>query len=185
MLSTPATGGRSGPGDFNKETAPMWQQVIDTLRDEFSDLPDATQWTRLLVRLGLAVLLGALIGYEREQRESAAGLRTHMLVCVGTTIILMTARLDGIPLGEMSKVIEGVVAGIGFLGGGVILKLTSEREIRGITTAASIWTTAAIGIAVGLGQVWIAFVSLLIVWLILFVIGYVEKKVWGMNDDNA
>jgi putative Mg2+ transporter-C (MgtC) family protein len=153
--------------------------------DELVFLPPWSLASQVMVRLLIAALFGGIIGYERERIGKAAGLRTHMLVCVGTTIILMTARLDGIPLGEMSKVIEGVVAGIGFLGGGVILKLTSEREIRGITTAASIWTTAAIGIAVGLGQVWIAFVSLLIVWLILFVIGYVEKKVWGMNEDNA
>jgi putative Mg2+ transporter-C (MgtC) family protein len=108
-----------------------------------------------------------------------------MLVCVGTAIIIIVARLDGIPLGEMSKVIEGVVAGIGFIGGGVILKLSQEREIKGVTTAAGIWTTAAIGIAVGLGQVWIAIVSMMVVWLILFVLGYFEKNVWGMDEDKA
>ena len=153
--------------------------------DELVFLPPSSLAVPVIVRLLIAALFGGIIGYERERIGKAAGLRTHMLVCVGTTIILMTARLDGIPLGEMSKVIEGVVAGIGFLGAGVILKLTSEREIRGITTAASIWVTAAIGLAVGLGQVWIALVSLLIVWLILFVVGYVEKKVWDMDEDNA
>jgi putative Mg2+ transporter-C (MgtC) family protein len=118
-------------------------------------------------------------------KGKAAGIRTHMLVCMGTAVIIMTARLDGIPLAEMSKVIEGVVAGIGFLGGGVILKLSQEREIRGVTTAAGIWTTAAIGIAVGLGQVWIAIVSMIVVWMILYILGYFEKHVWGMDKDNA
>jgi putative Mg2+ transporter-C (MgtC) family protein len=153
--------------------------------DELVFLPSWSLALQVIIRLLIAAIFGGIIGYEREQKGKAAGLRTHMLVCLGTTIIIMTARLDGIPLGEMSKVIEGVVAGIGFLGGGVILKLTSEREIRGITTAASIWATAAIGIAVGLGQVWIALVSLLIVWLILFVLASVEQKLWPMKEDNA
>ena len=153
--------------------------------DELVFLPSWSLALQVIVRLLIAAIFGGIIGYEREQKGKAAGLRTHMLVCLGTTIIIMTARLDGIPLGEMSKVIEGVVAGIGFLGGGVILKLTSEREIRGVTTAASIWATAAIGIAVGLGQVWIALVSLLIVWLILFVLASVQQKLWPMKEDNA
>jgi putative Mg2+ transporter-C (MgtC) family protein len=152
--------------------------------DELILLPPWSLALQVVVRLLLAALFGGIVGYEREQHGKAAGLRTHMLVCLGTTIIIMTARLDGIPLGEMSKVIEGVVAGIGFVGGGVILKLTAAREILGITTAASIWATAAIGIAVGLGQVWIALVSLLVVWLILAVVGYVEKKVWGLAEDK-
>jgi putative Mg2+ transporter-C (MgtC) family protein len=67
----------------------------------------------------------------------------------------------------------------------VILKLSQEREIRGVTTAAGIWTTCGIGIAVGLGQVWIAIVSMVVVWIILFVVGRLEKGVWGMEDDKA
>lgn len=153
--------------------------------DELTIIPPWSDAFQVIVRLLIAAILGGVIGYEREQKGKAAGLRTHMLVCLGTTIIIMTARLDGIPQAEMSKVIEGVVAGIGFLGGGVILKLTSEREIRGLTTAASIWVTAGIGIAVGLGQVWIALVSLVMVWIILVVVGYVEKKIWPTKEDDA
>jgi putative Mg2+ transporter-C (MgtC) family protein len=153
--------------------------------DELVLIPQWDLALQVVIRLLIAAVLGGSIGYERELKGKAAGIRTHMLVCVGTAIIIIVARLDGIPMAEMSKVIEGIVAGIGFIGGGVILKLTQEREIRGITTAAGIWTTAAIGIAVGLGQVWIAVVSALAVWLILSVLGYLEKNVWGMDEDKA
>jgi putative Mg2+ transporter-C (MgtC) family protein len=153
--------------------------------DELVVIPPWDLAFQVVVRLLIAALLGGSIGFEREMKGKAAGIRTHMLVCMGTAVIIMTARLDGIPLAEMSKVIEGVVAGIGFLGGGVILKLSQEREIRGVTTAAGIWTTAAIGIAVGLGQVWIAIVSMIVVWMILYILGYFEKHVWGMDKDNA
>ncbi|MCX6045795.1 MAG: MgtC/SapB family protein [Chloroflexi bacterium] len=153
--------------------------------DELILIPDGSLALQVIVRLLIAAGLGGIVGYEREQKGKAAGIRTHMLVCLGATIIIIVARLDGIPLAEMSKIIEGVVTGIGFLGAGVILKLNRERKIHGITTAASIWTTSAIGIAVGLGQVWIAVVSLLVVWIILSVLGHFEKNVWEMTDDNA
>jgi putative Mg2+ transporter-C (MgtC) family protein len=153
--------------------------------DELVLIPSWDLALQVTIRLLLAALFGGVIGYEREMKGKAAGIRTHMLVCVGTTIIIVVSRLDGIPIGEMSKVIEGIVAGIGFIGGGVILKLTQEREIKGLTTAASIWTTAAIGIAVGLGQIWIALVSMVVVWIILAVLGYVEVNIWGMKEDKA
>jgi len=153
--------------------------------DELVLIPDWVQALQVVIRLLIAALLGGIVGYERERKGKAAGIRTHMLVCLGTALIIIVARLDGIPQAEMSKVIEGVVAGIGFLGSGVILKLSQEREIWGITTAASIWTTAAIGLAVGLGQVWIAVISLIVVWVILFVLGYWEKQVWKMQQDKA
>ena len=153
--------------------------------DELVLIPDWVQALQVVIQLFIAALLGGIVGYERERKGKAAGIRTHMLVCLGTALIIIVARLDGIPQAEMSKVIEGVVAGIGFLGSGVILKLSQEREIWGITTAASIWTTAAIGLAVGLGQVWIAVISLIVVWVILFVLGYWEKQVWKMQQDKA
>jgi putative Mg2+ transporter-C (MgtC) family protein len=153
--------------------------------DELSIIPPWDLGLQVFVRLLIAAGLGGIIGYERDLRGKAAGIRTHMLVAVGTSIVIITARIDGIPQAEMSKVIEGLVAGIGFLGGGVILKLSAEREIRGVTTAAGIWTTAGIGIAVGLGQVWIAVVSTIVVWLILSVLGHFEKRVLGIDEDKA
>jgi putative Mg2+ transporter-C (MgtC) family protein len=153
--------------------------------DELVIIPPWDLALQVLVRLLIAAGLGGIIGYERDLRGKAAGIRTHMLVCVGTSIVIIAARLDGIPQAEMSKVIEGLVAGIGFLGGGVILKLSAEREIRGVTTAAGIWTTAGIGIATGLGQVWIAVISTVVVWIILSVLGHFEKRVLGIDEDKA
>jgi putative Mg2+ transporter-C (MgtC) family protein len=155
------------------------------LWDELVLIPSWDLALQVIIRLLLAALFGGIIGYEREMKGKAAGIRTHMLVSLGTCIIIVVSRLDGIPIAEMSKVIEGIVAGIGFIGGGVILKLAQEREIKGLTTAASIWTTAAIGIAVGLGQVWIAVISMVVVWIILAVLGHFEANIWGMNEDKA
>ena len=154
----------------------MWQQVLDTLRDEFSDLPDVTQWTRLLVRLGLAVLLGALIGYERERRDSAAGLRTHMLVALGTALFVLVPQQAGLSAADLSRVIQGVVAGVGFLGAGAVIKHAESGVVQGLTTAAGIWATAAIGVAVGLGREATAIASTVIVVVILGLLLRLEKR---------
>lgn len=150
--------------------------------DEMVIVPEWSLALQVIIRLLISAILGGSIGIEREMKGKAAGLRTQMLVCVGSTIIIMVARLDGIPDAEMSRIMQGILAGVGFIGGGVILKLTDAREVKGITTAASIWTTAAIGIAVGLGEIWIAILSMVVVWVILFVLGYVERHVWGVDD---
>ena len=154
----------------------MWQLIIDTLRHEFSDLSDAAQWVRLVVRLGLAVLLGALIGYEREQRESAAGLRTHMLVALGTALFVLVPQQAGLSNEDLSRVIQGVVAGVGFLGAGAVIKQAQSGQVHGLTTAAGIWSTAAIGVAVGLGREATAIVSAVTVVIILGFILRLEKR---------
>jgi putative Mg2+ transporter-C (MgtC) family protein len=137
---------------------------------------------QVVVRLVLAAILGGSIGLERLIKGKPAGLRTQMLVCMGSAMVLIVARLDGIPQSEIGRIISGILTGIGFIGGGVILKITNERKIRGVTTASSIWTTAAIGIAVGLGELWVAILCTLVVLLILFVLGYLETHVWGLAD---
>ena len=154
----------------------MGQTIIETLRAEFSDLTDATQWVRLIVRLGLAVLLGALIGWEREQRESAAGLRTHMLVCLGTALFVLVPQQAGLSNDELSRVIQGLVAGVGFLGAGAVIKQTQSGQVHGLTTAAGIWSTAAIGVAVGLGREATAIVSAITVVVILGLLVRIEKR---------
>jgi putative Mg2+ transporter-C (MgtC) family protein len=145
----------------------MWQEVVDTLRDEFSDLPDPAQWTRLLLRLGLALLLGAAIGYERERRDSTAGLRTHMLVALGTALFVLVPQQAGLSADGLSRIIQGLLAGIGFLGAGAVLKQADSGHVRGLTTAAGIWSTAAIGVAVGLGREATAIVSTVLVLAVL------------------
>ena len=129
-----------------------WQTVLDTVEAEFSDLSDAEQFTRMCVRLLLAVVLGAMLGLERELRGMAAGLRTHMLVALGAALFVVVPLQAGMGLDDVGRVLQGVISGIGFLGAGAIVKLSREGEIRGLTTAASIWLTSAIGITAGMGR---------------------------------
>ncbi|MEN3291485.1 MAG: putative Mg2+ transporter-C (MgtC) family protein [Burkholderiales bacterium] len=142
-------------------------EVLDTLRQEFSDLPDVAQVTRVCVRLLVAVILGGLLGYERETKGTAAGLRTHMLVALGAALFVLVPIQAGMSVPDMSRVLQGVVSGIGFLGAGAIIKLSQDREIRGVTTAASIWLTAAIGIAAGMGMEMTAILSTVLALIIL------------------
>jgi len=130
----------------------VWGDIYGTLRSEFADVPDIKELTRILLRLTLAVLLGGLIGYEREVSGKPAGLRTHMLVAMGSALFVLVPLQAGVPLTDMSRVLQGLISGIGFLGAGAIIKLNSEEDVRGLTTAASIWTVAAIGVACGLGR---------------------------------
>ena len=130
----------------------MWQEVGQTIASEFSDLPDAAQVTRILLRLTLAALLGGLLGIEREQKGKAAGVRTHMLVAMGAALFVLLSQQSGMEDDAVSRVVQGIIAGIGFLGAGTILKGDDEDKVRGLTTAAGIWLTAAIGVAAGMGR---------------------------------
>lgn len=148
-----------------------WQQVVHTVMTEFSDVPDPGQATRIVIRLSLAALLGGLLGWEREAQGKAAGVRTHMLVCMGSAMFVMVAQQTGAQANESSRVIQGVIAGVGFLGAGTILKdntaAHSASRIRGLTTAAGIWLTAAIGVAAGLGEETTALLSAVLAYGIL------------------
>jgi len=130
----------------------MWQSITSTLISEFSDLPDAAQVTRIVLRLALAAALGGVLGYERERQGKAAGVRTHMLVALGAALFVLVPQQAGVSDADMTRVIQGVVAGIGFLGAGSIIKGNDDDTVKGLTTAAGIWLTAAIGIACGLGR---------------------------------
>jgi putative Mg2+ transporter-C (MgtC) family protein len=123
-----------------------------TIQQEFSDLGNAEDITRLCVRLLVAVVLGGLLGWERESVGASAGLRTHMLVSLGSALFVLLPLQAGMQISDLSRVLQGVTAGIGFLGAGAILKLTDEKQIEGLTTAASVWLTAAVGIAAGMGR---------------------------------
>ena len=90
--------------------------------------------------------------WQWESRGQSAGLRTHMLVALGAALFVLVPLQVGISTADLSRVLQGVIAGIGFLGAGAIIKLNVEQEIRGLTTAASIWLTAAIGVAAGMGR---------------------------------
>lgn len=132
--------------------SPLWQEIWKTIQADFSDLPGVAQITQIAVRLLLAALCGGLLGLERERAGKEAGIRTHMLVALGAAFFVLIPQQAGVSPGDMSRVLQGVITGIGFIGAGTILKLNDREEVRGLTTAAGIWLTAAIGIAAGIGR---------------------------------
>lgn len=148
-------------------SATMLDRILATLAAEFSDATDVEQITRILVRLLLAAVLGGVLGYEREHQGKAAGVRTHMLVAMGAALFVLVPGLAGMNIADMSRVIQGVVAGIGFLGAGAIIKRQSEEDVQGLTTAAGVWMTAAIGIACGLGRESTAVISAVLALAVL------------------
>lgn len=119
-------------------------------------LPDKTQLIHTVIRLVAAALLGGLIGLQRQGVGKAAGVRTHILVASGAAVFVLAAAGSGMAPDAVSRVIQGLVTGIGFLGAGAILKRSQTWEIQGLTTAAGIWVTAAIGVTVGLGGLGLA-----------------------------
>ena len=130
----------------------LWQEIWETIQADFSDLPGVAQVTQMTVRLLLAALCGGLLGFERERAGKEAGLRTHMLVALGAAFFVLIPQQAGVTPGDMSRVLQGIITGIGFIGAGTILKLSEREEVRGLTTAAGIWLTAAVGIAAGMGR---------------------------------
>lgn len=146
-----------------------WVDVWEALRNEFADITDVEQLTRVTVRLLIAALLGGILGFEREQNGKAAGVRTHMLVSIGAALFVLVPHMAGSQADAMSRVVQGIVAGIGFLGAGTILKgnRMDAHHVKGLTTAAGLWMTAAIGIAAGMGREATAVLSTLLAWAVL------------------
>jgi putative Mg2+ transporter-C (MgtC) family protein len=151
-------------------------EVWAALRDEFSDLSDAGQFTRVAVRLLLAAILGGVLGYERQHQHKRAGLRTHMLVAVGAALFVLIPVQAKMSAESVSRVLQGLVVGIGFLGAGTILHLHDRQDIKGLTTAANIWLTAAIGVCVGVGLGATAVLSTALALVILAVLRRFEKS---------
>ncbi|HEV2861697.1 MAG TPA: MgtC/SapB family protein [Pyrinomonadaceae bacterium] len=131
----------------------------------------------VLIRLTAATLLGAVVGFQRERAGKPAGLRTHMLVTLGTAVFVLSCSFAGMNSDGLSRVIQGIVTGIGFIGAGSILKLDRERNIQGLTTAAGVWMTAAIGVAVGLGSLGVALLSTLFTLIILSFAKRFERRI--------
>ena len=133
---------------------------MDILWEELTaGFPSGPEFFRYVLRLVTAAVLGAIVGYQRESAGKPAGLRTHILVSLGTAVFVVACSSTGMSSDGISRVIQGLATGIGFIGAGNILKLSQEREIQGLTTAAGIWMTAAIGVAAGLGSLGIALLS--------------------------
>lgn len=148
---------------------PLWHELTN-------GFPDRDRLVILVVRVFAAVLLGAVVGIERERAGKPAGLRTHMLVSLGTAIVVIACADAGMSLDGLSRVIQGMVTGIGFIGAGTILKLNEEREIQGLTTAAGLWMTAAIGVAVGLGILGVALIGTVVTVLVLVLEHFIDSR---------
>ena len=149
---------------------------MDSLSNIF-EIPSSVQVLRVTMRLFVAALLGGVLGFERERKGKAAGLRTHMLVALGTALFTIAPLEAGMTIADLSRVLQGIATGVGFIGAGTILKLTEQEEIKGLTTAASIWLTAAIGMAVGAGSLWLPILGAIFALIILSTLGYIEKKI--------
>lgn len=126
----------------------------------------------------IAVLCGSIVGLERERREKPAGILTLSLVCLGSTVFTLVSLVVAGPHGDASRVAAQVVTGIGFLGGGVILR--GPGGVTGTVTAATIWAIAAIGMVVGTGHVGSAVVLSLLVLVILMLVSRIERRLIGM-----
>ena len=155
----------------------FWSIAGAALQQEFSDMNDVEDSVRIIVRLLVAMLLGGLIGYEREYSGKSAGLRTHMLVSVGAALFVLAPGLSGMSIGDQSRVLQGIIAGIGFLGAGAIIKSRDHNEVKGLTTAASIWMTAAVGITAGMGREMLALVSTALALFILAALHRIESSI--------
>jgi putative Mg2+ transporter-C (MgtC) family protein len=144
-----------------------------------------------VLRLFLALLLGSVVGMEREYTQQSAGLRTHILVCLGSTVFTIVSISDmtaGLMLKDMdpsltyrmvrdpARIAAQIVAGIGFIGGGAVLR--HGASIRGLTTAASLWMMASIGMLIGIGSYQMAIVATVFSFLVLFIIGGLERSMF-------
>lgn len=162
---------------------------METILHELSiTMPDLRELARVVVRLLAALAVGTLIGYEREKMGKAAGLRTHMLVSMGTALFVISAVEAGMGEDAVSRVIQGIVTGIGFLGAGVIMKIRESKQIRGLTTAAGIWMTAAASVAIGLGEIGLGLLAGGVAWVVLAIMHRFEPVPQtdnGQDDDQA
>ena len=168
----------------------MWQQLTEELTGTFAAVPLSVAATRL----GAAILLGALIGFERERKEKPAGLRTHMLVSMAAALFVITgieiSELDFSGGGESQgqqvdplRLIEAVTAGVAFLAAGLIF--TSGGRVVNVTTGASLWLAGAIGLSCGAGQIPLAALAAVTVVVTLWAIGKVERRVGTHPESGA
>lgn len=153
----------------------LWQELT-------AGLNDFGQVERVLLRLISAAVLGSIVGFEREKAGKPAGLRTHILVCLGTAIVVLACSGSKMDMDGLSRVIQGIVTGIGFIGAGSILKLSEERDIQGLTTAAGLWMTAAIGIACGLGTIGLALIATVLTLIVLGVLRALDARAAALAE---
>lgn len=159
-----------------------WETITHTVAREFSDLAELEQFVQAVVRLLIAALLGGVLGLQREREGKPAGIRTHMLVAAGSALFVLVPLQAGMDNEGLSRVLQGLLAGIGFLCAGSILKLPNEEQVHGLTTAAGIWMTAAIGVVAGLGREATAVLATVLVLAILLLEGPFRRL--GLKNDS-
>lgn len=143
---------------------------------ELFSVPAPLELLVVVIRLVAAAACGGLLGAERESVGKAAGLRTHMLVSLGAALFVIAPAQAGFGTAALTPIIQGVAAGIGFIGAGTILKRPDRDEVKGLTTAASIWFTAAVGVAAAVSPLWVPLMAATIAWVILYVLGAIELR---------
>ena len=163
----------------------MWHEVWRGILADFTDVPSIAELAQIIVRLLLAAVLGGLLGIQRELTGKAAGLRTHMLVAMGAAFFTLIPVQAGMPITDLSRVLQGVIVGVGFLGAGTILQLKRQEQIVGLTTAAGLWLTAAIGIAAGMGREVSAIVGTVLAFLILALLPRLTPPGDNKEDGNT
>ena len=156
----------------------LWQELV-------AGFPSSIEMASIFVRLLVAIVLGGVLGFQRAHVSKAAGMRTHMLVSLGAAIVVLIPQLTGMSSADLSRVIQGILTGIGFIGGGVILKMSEQHQIVGITTAATIWLTATIGIATGTGRLGLAVVGSILAYIILTFFGWLEREMLETNGQRV
>jgi putative Mg2+ transporter-C (MgtC) family protein len=138
-------------------------------------VPPSLETAEIALRLGAALVAGALVGLDREIKKRPAGLQTHSLVSLGAALTLVVVVMGSGPAGDpASRAVQGIITGIGFVGAGVIMQYERERRVEGLTTAASIWTAAALGMACGAGYLALAGVALAAIIVVLVGGGWLE-----------
>ena len=157
---------------------------MNTGAEEFLNLPELAHFVRVALRLAAAAVLGGLVGAEREWVGKAAGLRTHMLVALGAAVFVLAPSEGGLGEGDIGRIIQGIAAGIGFIGAGTILKRTDRNEIKGLTTAAGIWLTAAVGVAAAVAPLWLPALGVACAVVILYALAAIERK-FGTPSSQA
>ena len=163
------------PGE-GRRVSDQWTKLLEALGEDWATLPDIAQVVRLVLRLLLAAFLGGLLGFEREEKGKAAGLRTHMLVALGAALFVLAGQEYEMTLADLSRLLQGILTGVGFIGAGAILKMTEEAQVRGLTTAATIWVAAAVGSAAGLGKSALATLATVLALVILALLPFVERR---------
>ena len=143
----------------------------------------------ILIRLGFAMVLGAILGIDRDMHRKPAGLRVLSMVCLGSCAIIMVSittisTVTGAPGDGLLRTVQGVLSGIGFLGAGVIMRTQGTDQVHGLTTAASIWLSAILGMICGAGQWLLATCLFLFAWCILVFGRWVELRILKLSQPS-